>query len=418
MPASATLPGGATRSAVARRPNPAKRLLSIVASLRLTVVLFALSMVLVFVGTVAQKDAGIWNVVNKYFRSFFVWVPFQVFFPSGPNGVKVGGGFPYPGGWLLGTVLMVNLVAAHAVRFRYTWKRAGIVIIHAGIVLMMVGELVTGLYAVEGNMTIHEKGSSNFLELQDHTELAFVDTSDPRKDRHLVIPENILRKKGARISRAELPFDVEVVQYMANSKKVAPGTDNSATAGYGLNVKAVEASEVSGTDPNQTRDIASAYVRLLDKSSGKPLGTYLVSVWFSAIPDIKPQEVQAGDKKYEMSLRFKRAYKPYTVHLEKFNHKLYMGTTTPKDFSSEIVLTDPGRNVRREVVIAMNSPLRYQGETFYQASFLPNDEGTVLQVVRNPGWLMPYVSCVLVVLGMTVHFGTYLLDFLRRRATA
>jgi hypothetical protein len=37
-------------------------------------------------------------------------------------------------------------------------------------------------------------------------------------------------------------------------------------------------------------------------------------------------------------------------------------------------------------------------------------------VVRNPGWLMPYVSCVLVTLGMLIHFGLHLATYLSRRA--
>src|SRR5947207_734845 len=63
--------------------TPPGRALAVLASLRLTVVLFALSMVLVFVGTLAQMDEGIWTVVNKYFRSFGVWVPFQLFVKLG-----------------------------------------------------------------------------------------------------------------------------------------------------------------------------------------------------------------------------------------------------------------------------------------------------------------------------------------------
>jgi hypothetical protein len=68
------------------------------------------------------------------------------------------------------------------------------------------------------------------------------------------------------------------------------------------------------------------------------------------------------------------------------------------------------------VLIYMNEPLRYQGETFYQSSFLPGDKGTILQVVRNPGWLMPYIACTMVSLGMIFHFGLHLIGFLRRRA--
>ena len=65
----------------------------------------------------------------------------------------------------------------------------------------------------------------------------------------------------------------------------------------------------------------------------------------------------------------------------------------------------------------MNEPLRHRGETFYQASWNEKTEkGTVLQVVRNPGWLMPYFSCAIVSIGMLVHFGIGLISFLERRA--
>ena len=66
----------------------------------------------------------------------------------------------------------------------------------------------------------------------------------------------------------------------------------------------------------------------------------------------------------------------------------------------------------------MNHPLRHAGETFYQSGFLPNDQGTILQVVRNPGWLLPYISCILVAGGMLIHFGIHLTGFLRRRSVA
>jgi hypothetical protein len=65
----------------------------------------------------------------------------------------------------------------------------------------------------------------------------------------------------------------------------------------------------------------------------------------------------------------------------------------------------------------MNEPMRYGGETFYQADFdKETEKGTVLQVVRNPAWLIPYISCALVTLGMAVHFGLGLTSFLSRRA--
>ncbi len=66
----------------------------------------------------------------------------------------------------------------------------------------------------------------------------------------------------------------------------------------------------------------------------------------------------------------------------------------------------------------MNHPLRYSGLTFYQAGFDNNDQMTILQVVKNPSWLAPYISCALLVLGMLVQFGMHLVSFVRRRVIA
>ena len=98
-----------------------------------------------------------------------------------------------------------------------------------------------------------------------------------------------------------------------------------------------------------------------------------------------------------------------------FNHSVYPGTEIPKDFSSRVRLLDKEHGEDREILIRMNEPLRYRGETFYQASFLPGDRGTVLEVVKNPGWLLPYVACTMVALGMLIHFGISLVGFLRKR---
>jgi hypothetical protein len=399
----------------AGKPGPVRRALNALASLRLTVVLFAFAIALVFAGTLAQIDDGIWTVVGTYFRTAYVWIPFKVFFPRSWH---VPGGIPYPGGWLIGGLLLVNLLAAHLDRFKLSWKRSGILLIHAGLVVMMISEFITGKFAVEGNMTILQQGSSNFLEHHTKTELAVVDRSSPGTDDVVVIPERFLRQ-GGLIQHPELPFDVEVVQFMTNSSmptEPKPGVSNPATAGDGLNLVTTEQPEVSGTQ-EQKVDLSSAYVTF-KKKNGEPLGTYLLSLWFSALSDRPNQQVSVDGKTYDVTLRWKRTYKPYTVHLEEFRHDLYPGTNTPKNFSSRIHLADPDQGVDREVTIRMNEPLSYRGETFYQTSFLPGDRGSVLQVVRNPGWVLPYLSCAMVSFGMLIHFGLHLISFLSRRVPA
>src|SRR5262245_10194429 len=215
----------ATRAAPTTRAYSAPlpiRLLKELAALRITVVLMALSILLVFFGTLAQMDEGIWTVLNKYFRTGIAWIPFQIFVRFGqvfftvPTTTTLPGRFPYPGGWLLGGLLLVNLLAAHAIRFRLTWKRSGIFLIHAGLIVMMLSEVVAGVFAIEGNMVIEEGSSSNYLQHNRYAELAVIDASDSQTDDVVVVPDSMLRKKEV-IHHEDLPFDVEPLRYLQNS---------------------------------------------------------------------------------------------------------------------------------------------------------------------------------------------------------
>jgi hypothetical protein len=412
-----------------------KHILGPVASLRVTVVLFALSVFLVFAGTLAQAESGIWTVVNQYFRSALVWIPFQVFVKFGQVflGVdaeaKVAGSFPFPGGWLLGGLLLANLLAAHLLRFRVSWKRSGILLIHSGLVVMMLSELITGLYAVEGNMAIGEGESTNYVDNNREFELAVIDRSGPEKDDVFAIPVSFLtRGKDSPIRHDALPFEIVVEKYMANSwpVKAPKGDSNLATKGDGLHYGMLPRSEVPGASTDEGSDVPAAYLTFKKKGTGESLGTYLVSGWFYSnlsqrrYPDL-PQHVRVDGKDYDIWLRPHRTYRPFAVRLLQFQHDKFVGTNTPKNFSSDVRVVEPTDNGEREVFevkIWMNHPLRYSGETFYQQGYFPNNKGTVLQVVRNPGWLMPYISCAMVAIGMLFHFGLHLFGFLRRRATA
>ncbi len=416
-PVSPAPPAPAAESAPAKTSRPrvpkswGRRVLEVAASLKITVALLAMAIVLVFCGTLAQVYHGIWVVVKVYFRSFVVWIPFQVFFPTNVQLPKILGvpiGFPFLGGWGLGVLLLVNLLAAHITRFKVSWKRSGILLIHAGLIVLMMSELITGLFAVEGNMTIPTGSSTNFVERNDRMEFAVVAPIDKDKEAVTAVPCSILRKRAV-ITNENLPFDIRVVRYMPNTKAFTvpdPRAANPATAGFGLRDVAVEQPEGVGVDSDQKFDAPSAYLELKLKGSDEPPKVYLVSALLPA------QTVTVGGQELQISLRPHRDYKPYSIYLKDFTHSIYPGTDIPKDFRSRVHVTGEGED--RDAEIYMNAPLRFQGETFYQAGVYGRDEGTVLQVVRNPGWVLPYVACAMVILGLAVHFGLSLIGFLRR----
>src|SRR3954451_2515401 len=95
-------------------------LMRLLASLKLTVTLFALGIFVVLVGTLAQQEANIGQVVRDYFHSWVMWVDVnllfpKMFFPFMPH-IPLPA-FPAPGGLTIGTLMAINLLAAHGWRF-------------------------------------------------------------------------------------------------------------------------------------------------------------------------------------------------------------------------------------------------------------------------------------------------------------
>ena len=528
-----------------------RTLLAPLASLRLTVTLLALSMGLVLAGTVAQVDADVWQVVHEYFRVWIAWIPLSTFLSRSMN-LSASWGTYYPGGKAIGLLLLINLAAAHSLRFHVvgrggrllaglgliilgaaiTWavvvsgannaieseltpqfcgllwnglraliaataltaayvaalwwtgrdasrrgaavrlglcvaaplaalaawlyvdadvrldasglrilwqlakaaaacgvlgagcwltfsKRAGIVLIHSGIALLMISELLTAEHAVEAQMQIAEGQTATYAEDMRTFELAMTDLSDPTKDRTTTIPAEMLKasaKSGEAIDVPGLPFRVRVVKFLPNAgvRLLQPGEKPLATAGLGQLSTVEPRAQSSGVDAQQAFNMPAAYVQLLPKegpdASKKPLDTYLLSIVRKA------ERVAAKESPYALGLRFRRIAKPYSVKLLDFKFDRYAGSDTPKNFESMVHFEDKARGVDRKLSIWMNNPLRYAGDTLYQASYDKSSERvTFLQVVTNSNWMIPYVACVIVAAGMLVHFAQVLVRFLRRR---
>ncbi len=398
------------------------RFINFFTSLRLTVVCLVLALVVVFVGTLAQVQIGLYAAQAEFFRSFFIyWTP-----PGTHWKIPV-----LPGGWLIGLVLLMNLLAAHIKRFQFSRNKIGIFFVHAGLILLLGGQFLTEVFQTESQMRIEVGGVKNYSESDRQNELVVIDTTDPDKDRVVSIPESLVAK-GGEIQPANLPFTVRVEKYYPNSAPAGPmsGEAEKLKSANGIGQR-LFFSPQPVTRRMDAEDLPSALVQAV--ADKKPIGQWVVSTWFTRFPAFAglqqeigglmpgvnveaPQAFSFKGRSYQIALRPVRYYKPYSVKLLAFNHDLYPGTGIPKNFSSRIHLTDPATGEDRDILIYMNNPLRYRGETFYQASFEANDAGTILQVVRNPASLAPYIACSLVALGLVVQFLTHLFGFSRRRA--
>ena len=372
-------------------------------SLKLTVVLIAFSILLIFAATLDQVNLGIWAVQQKYFHSLFVMWRF------GDIPVPI-----FPGGYLIGGFLLANLIAAQVYRFKLSAKKSGIWLTHVGLILLLIGELLTGIWQEEFALRLDEGETKNFSESYRANELAITETTDPKFDEVIAIPEKFVAQ-GEPIQQAKLPFRVVPKIYYSNAALAARDANSPAaaptpaTAGIGLQATATP---LAFSYKQNERNAPAAYIELVGTEG--PIGTWLVS----ADPRFPPQNFDYAGRTWKIAFRFERSYKPYSLTLIKFSHDRYAGTEIPKNFSSRIRLNSPDGRDDREVLIYMNNPLRYAGLTFYQAGFENDDKTTILQVVRNPSWQLPYIACALMTLGLIVQFCIHLVAFIARRRTA
>jgi ABC-type transport system involved in cytochrome c biogenesis permease subunit len=316
-------------------------------------------------------------------------------------------------------------------------KRGGVVLLHGGIALLMFGELYTAQYVGEAQMHLLEGETKSYADDIRSWELAITDVTDPKKDVVTVIPGSLIDSSapqkqmvdgkevvaaGELIRAESLPFDVRIVDLMpnANVRRAQPGENSLATEGFGQLRVAQPAATNNGIAVKQANDAPAVVVELFNRDAKQgdaeasaadgSLGRWLL--WTLYGGDV----FEVDGRTYQIALRYKRVPKDYSLTLKEFKFEKYEGTPTPKNFESIVQLRDPEQNVDVELSTSMNNPIRYAGETIYQASYNPeNLRSTTLQVVSNAGWMIPYVACMIVAAGMLVHFGQGIVRFVYRR---
>ena len=410
-----------------------KKIVEFFTSLKLTVVLLAFAIIIVFVGTVAQADEGLYGAQAHYFKQWLV---------VGANffGHKIP--VLLPGGYLIGMLLLVNLVASHIYRFEFSFKKAGIQLAHAGVIVLLVGQLSTDFLARELQMRFSEGESRKYSDSVSDYELVFLNGNEVT-----AIPEKML-KTGSELTaeKTGLPFTIRVKEHWHNSdiNFRAPMMQNGpllAPHGIALNFDFIRKDDVKTTDE---RNIPTAILEFVTPSG--TLGAWAVSDWAgdaALVAAVRggyeqmgadmaqkiagqlaaPQTISAGGKSFTFTMRPARVIHPFSLTLLKATHTVYPGTDIPKDFRSRVRIDDDKTGDKREVEISMNHPLRYGGYTYYQYQMSAGEmversgqtPSSVLQVVRNPSWLTPYVGCAMVGAGLVIQFLFHLTGFVSKQ---
>lgn len=385
-----------------------KKIVTSLASLELTLICLTAAMVLVFAGTLAQVNYNVHEVQQRYFESLFVWWQ-----PDEESWFKLP---LWPGGSLLGILLLINLIAAHISRFQLKWSKIGIQLTHAGLIILLTGGVLTGLFSVSGYMPLAPGETKNYTEDSETVELAVMDETDPKVDQVTAIPQSILSQEDV-IEHASLPFKIAVNRYYKNTQlevRQGDAANQPAASDHGIGTR-ISIQELPPVTSVNDQNQPAAVIEILPSSpsaNGTPstYGKWLVSPGLGA-----PQTFSSSGKKWRIEMRPTRHYKTYDITLKKFTHERYPGTDIPKDFASQVIVTDAKNGKSRDALIYMNHPLRYEGDTLYQSGFDKSDTGTVLQVVHNPGFLAPYIACVIVGTGLLIQFAFHFISFIQGR---
>ena len=369
--------------------SPLGRILGFLASLKFTVVGLAWLAVLTVWGTLHQAGHGLFQSRVRFYDSWYF---------------TVAGFLPLPGGQTVLTLLFLNLLSALLLLALLRALRPGIVLIHAGLVLLLAAGAATFYGGRDFSVTLLEGQGTNLASSYQEWELAVLDSEGPgRFDVHAVDTAGL--REGEVIAFPDLGLTVRVETYLENS---LPGSANQ-------------------RDPNLPRSasgLATLTARPREKDPGSDRPGLIALVESKAgierfllhAHDGGPTLLRLDDREFGFSLRRKRFVLPGTVTLADFRKELYPNSSTARSFSSRVSVEHGG--VSREVTISMNKPLRFGGHTFYQSSYkeLPDGrEASVFSVVRNVARVVPYAATGVTFLGLAVYFLGLLALRLQRR---
>ncbi len=358
-----------------------------------------LLLVLTWLATLEQIDAGLYPTLNKYFSWKSPWLIPEL------NGKTVP--IILPGGYYVSALLLINMTLGGIIRIRKGWRQAGNLISHFGIVFMLLGGGVAHHFSERGNMAIYEGQTSNVAEDFHEYVVELAESKEGRIEKIHVIRGRFLTGLEAGNPRefrfGDLPLSLEISGYLGNcqpeSKLInAPRAGELVVDGYYL--------RELDSHVETERNIAGCYARVLNADGSKSDPFILWGGQFH------PYTVNVNGRNFTIDMRKRLWPMPFDVKLDKFTADFHPGTSRPAKFISDVRRVENGREA--EVRIQMNEPMRYEGFTFFQASYGPSDAKpgdemySVFEIVRNPADHWPEYSLYVVAFGMLVTFLTKL----------
>jgi hypothetical protein len=379
-------------AALLRVRTAAKAAFDALSSIWLSMTVLAFLFLVTVLGTLEQTRTSLYEVQKRYFESAFV------LHDLGP--VRV----PLPGVYLLLVVLGINLILGGIVRIRKSRTTWGVIVAHVGIVAMLAGAAVEYGWSEKGHATLAEGSTAAEFKSYYEWEIAIAEATETGPVVEHVVPgerfAHVVAGERVTCRSTELPFDLVVREFLPNCE---PRASSVGVEGVALTALPRE--------KEAEQDAAGAYVTVQPKSGAKPVEGLLWSRQRAPMP------VVVEGRRFAIDLSHRRRPLPFSVRLDDFRRDLHPGMGMAKAFESDVTKVKDG--VPQTVRISMNQPLRESGYTLYQSGFIEPENSadrrwwSTFSVVRNPADRVPLWSCVVISVGLLLHFSQKLVRHVR-----
>lgn len=330
-------------------------------------------MVLLVLGTVAQRYIGLYEAERLFFSAWVLWL----------------GPVPLPGTYSVLTLITLSLLLKILLKSPWNRKQSGIIITHLGVLLLLIGGLLTALTSEEGYISLGEGETSHTVSDYHLRELAILKNGVP-----LYQTAHSELRAGMAIEQDDIPFTVRIEMVCRNCqpKRLEEVPEDH----RGLAEKVIiEPEELQKEDESNQAGVLFR-VNGLDEGQN---GLYMA---FEPTPH--QPHVIVGDDRYTIAMRKVQRALPFSITLEAFEKQVHPGTVVAREYQSMVTIEE-GEGVRWKRLIRMNEPLRVQGYTLYQSSFVQarGGEFSVLSVVKNHGRVFPYIASFVIGIGLIIH---------------
>jgi len=376
-------------------------------------------------------------------------------FVESKRGTELVQWYVYDHPWFAGllSLLALNVLAATLARFPWNRRQIGFVLTHVGVLMVLIGSLLTYWFGIEGRMAIAEGEQQDSIVLNGRTQVTVYRPGDRKReslefsfyggpvgwseDHALDLAEidgvAVKVLKFYRQAQREERWVADDSDRAPAAMKVAIVDPEGRTLGqrwlqpdqFNLKAEVGDQIEIGGGGkivileslPHARQEVEFQSVPLeKDGPSGlEPAALIEVTaagtthkIWLQRNdPQFGFQRIETARGPLQVELGYERLPLGFSLKLHDFTHGRNPGGMGSASYESSVQLIDKAANVDQRHKIWMNHPLTHRNFSFYQSSYQELTDGkevSILSAAYDPGRLLKYSGSVVVCVGMFVMF--------------